>query len=137
AKCWCSFLLGLHDLGKFAETFQQLREDLRIALWPNKHIRMHNYSIRHDTLGWLLWRQFLRNELFDPNDEELQDFIDEGMNYWLAAVTGHHGWPPDDAQQPIKSHFRDFDKQAALSFCRDWLALLQPDLSLCSPHPWG
>ncbi len=45
AKCWCSFLLGLHDLGKFAETFQQLREDLRIALWPNKHIRKHNYSI--------------------------------------------------------------------------------------------
>ena len=134
AECWCSFLLGLHDLGKFAETFQQLREDLRIALWPNKHIRKHNYSIRHDTLGWLLWRQFLRNELFDPNDEELQDFIDEGMNYWLAAVTGHHGWPPDDAQQPIKSHFRDFDKQAALSFCRDWLALLQPDLSLLKQH---
>ncbi|WP_419621304.1 hypothetical protein, partial [Thiolapillus sp.] len=48
---------------------QRLREDLRIALWPDKHIRMHNYSIRHDTLGCLLWRQFLRNELFDPNDE--------------------------------------------------------------------
>ncbi|WP_419621305.1 HD domain-containing protein [Thiolapillus sp.] len=25
AKCWCSFLLGLHDLGKFAETFQHKR----------------------------------------------------------------------------------------------------------------
>ncbi len=24
---------------------KQLREDLRIALWPNKHIRKHNYSI--------------------------------------------------------------------------------------------
>ena len=132
ARCWCSFLLGLHDLGKFAETFQQLREDLRLAFWPDKRICKHRYSIRHDTLGWLLWQQFLRNELFDPNDEDLQDFIDEGMNYWLTAVTGHHGWPPDNSaqQERIKSHFRDFDQQSALSFCRNWQALIQPDLAL-------
>jgi len=28
------FLAGLHDLGKFAEAFQQLRPDLRQRFWP-------------------------------------------------------------------------------------------------------
>ena len=136
AKPWCVFLLGLHDLGKFAEAFQQLREDLRFAFWPDEKIRKRNYSVRHDALGWMLWRQFLRDELFDPSDEDLQDFIDEGMDYWLAAVTGHHGWPPDNSgyRERIKAHFRDFDQQAALAFCRDWQALIQPDLSELRQH---
>ena len=36
AKKWCVFLLGIHDLGKFAESFQQLRTDLRSELWPGE-----------------------------------------------------------------------------------------------------
>ncbi|HHH35964.1 MAG TPA: CRISPR-associated endonuclease Cas3'', partial [Gammaproteobacteria bacterium] len=136
AKRWCVFLLGLHDLGKFAESFQQLREDLRQRFWPDEKIRKRNYNIRHDALGWMLWRQFLCNELFDPADEDLQNFIDEGMDYWLAAVTGHHGWPPDNSSHNgrIKQHFRDFDKKAALSFCHEWQALVQPELSRLRQH---
>ena len=136
ATSWCVFLLGLHDLGKFAEAFQQLREDLRQQFWPDEKIRKRNYSIRHDALGWMLWQQFLRNELFDSEDEDLQDFINEGMDYWLTAVTGHHGWPPDDSGpgELIKSHFREFDKQAALAFSREWRALIQPDLSQLKQH---
>ncbi len=130
ARTWCVFLIGLHDLGKFAEAFQQLREDLRNAFWPHERIRKRHYSIRHDALGWLLWQQFLRTELFDPDDEDLQDFIDEGMNYWLAAVTGHHGWPPDTKENSgrIKTYFRDFDKKSALSFCQEWQNFIQPDM---------
>ncbi len=136
AERGCIFLLGLHDLGKFAESFQQLRPDLRQQFWPDEKIRKRNYSIRHDALGWMLWRDFLRDELFDPADDDFQDFIDEGMNYWLAAVTGHHGWPPDRSSrnEQIKRHFRDFDKQAALSFCQEWRAFVQPDLSRLRQH---
>jgi len=128
AKQWCVFLLGLHDLGKFAESFQQLREDLRLTFWPDEKIRNKHYSLRHDALGWLLWREFLGSELFD---EECQDFIEEAMDYWLAAVTGHHGWPPDvsDKRERLKSHFRDFDQQAALDFSWQWLELIGPALN--------
>ena len=131
AKTWCVFLLGLHDLGKFSETFQQLREDLRLTLWPDAMIRKRNYTTRHDVLGWLLWKQYLRNELFDPKDEDLQDIIDGSMDYWLAAVTGHHGWPPDHLGQSerIKSSFTDFDKEAALTFCGEWQVIIQPDMA--------
>ena len=136
SKKWCTYLAGVHDIGKFAETFQQLREDLRLKFWPDHIIRKHHYLTRHDTLGWLLWQQFLRNELFDPDDDEFQDFIDDGMNYWLAAVTGHHGWPPDDSNNnsKIKQYFRDFDKQAALTFCSQWQELIQPDTASLKQH---
>ncbi|MGV6859123.1 MAG: CRISPR-associated helicase Cas3', partial [bacterium] len=126
-RAWVIYLLGLHDLGKFAESFQQLREDLRLGFWPDEKIRNKDYSLRHDALGWLLWREFLGFELLD---EEFQDFIEEAMDYWLAAVTGHHGWPPDvsDKRERLKHHFRDFDQQAAFDFSRQWLELTGPDL---------
>ena len=129
AEIWCIFLLGLHDLGKFAETFQQLREDLRGIFWSHEKIRKRNYNIRHDALGWLLWRQFVSIRMFDNTDDIPPEFIEEGMDCWLAAVTGHHGWPPDKPDQRIKSHFRDFDQQAALDFCAEWRDLIRPDLA--------
>ena len=61
---WITFLLGLHDLGKFAESFQQLRPDLRELFWPEAPVKKTNYSIRHDTLGHMLWRECLRKHLF-------------------------------------------------------------------------
>ncbi len=128
ARTWCLFLLGLHDLGKFAESFQQLRPDLRQTLWPDEKIRKCNYSIRHDSLGWMLWRQFLGQQIFPEADEALRDWLEDGMPYWLAAVFGHHGWPPEDAER-IKRHFRDFDQQAAQAFFQQWRELIQPDFA--------
>ena len=39
ARAWLVFLLGIHDLGKFAETFQQIRPDLRQQFWPDESAR--------------------------------------------------------------------------------------------------
>ncbi len=136
ARSWCVFLIGLHDLGKFAESFQQLREDLRKTFWPDEKIRKKNYSTRHDTLGWWLWKQYLSKQLFGANDDAWQDFIEEGMDYWFAAVTGHHGWPPDSQsqQEKIKRHFRDFDREAALVFVREWQVMNPLDLEVLGSH---
>ncbi|WP_457676156.1 CRISPR-associated helicase Cas3' [Thiolapillus sp.] len=129
ARRWCVFLLGLHDLGKFAETFQQLRPDLRQKLWPDEKVRRRNYSIRHDSLGWMLWRQHLGRRVFPDADEALHDWLQDGMPCWLGAVFGHHGWPPEDGER-IKRHFRDFDQQAALAFFEQWRELIQPDFAV-------
>lgn len=48
---WLSFLLAIHDLGKFSDGFQNLRPDLLQAL-QGRGTRV-NYNERHDTLGWL------------------------------------------------------------------------------------
>ena len=123
AKRWIVFLLGLHDLGKFAETFQQQREDLRQRLWPDQEIRLRNYEVRHDSLGMILWDEALAFDLFpEAPDEALFDVLP----HWLAPVFGHHGEPPRK-KALLKNHFRNSDQQAALAFCREWLDLIRPD----------
>lgn len=125
-QTWLVFLLGIHDLGKFAETFQQLRPDLRQGFWPDLPIKRTNYSIRHDTLGDMLWSQYLCSQLFDKKQNEpLLEFASDTMSCWLNPVFGHHGWPPSK-HDGIKYHFVEPDQQAALTFVRDWQGLIQP-----------
>ncbi|MBV1932821.1 MAG: CRISPR-associated helicase Cas3' [Porticoccaceae bacterium] len=126
AVVWCVFLLGVHDLGKFAETFQQLRPDLRQQFWPAETISKKNYSIRHDSLGEMLWTQKLSSGLFSDAGLEVGDFVTDTLPCWLNPVFGHHGWPPS-AQERVKNHFVQHDQQAAQEFVQDWQNLIQPD----------
>lgn len=123
---WCVFLLGLHDLGKFAESFQQLRPDLRQHLWPDKVIKKKHYSIRHDSLGEMLWQCFLQYEWLEQSPE-CEDFLEDVIKYWLQPVFGHHGWPPNK-QGLLKDHFTDFDQNAALAYFNAWQGLIKPDI---------
>jgi CRISPR-associated endonuclease/helicase Cas3 len=90
---WIAFWLALHDLGKFTEAFQGQRADLFQTLrgrLPGK-----GYALRHDSLGWLLWQELVSAEVraeqwFGPDSDSYLD----GLDYWMRAVTGHHGQPP-------------------------------------------
>ena len=48
-----TFLLSLHDLGKFAEGFQNLRPEIFKPL--RGRVSQKDYTVRHDSLGNLLW----------------------------------------------------------------------------------
>lgn len=88
-----AFWLAFHDLGKFTEAFQGQRADLFQTLrgrFPGK-----TYTLRHDSLGWLLWQDLVSAEVktkqcFGPDSDSYLD----GLDYWMRAVTGHHGQPP-------------------------------------------
>src|SRR5262245_33242646 len=54
---WLSFLLAIHDVGKFSDGFQNLRPDLLQAL--QERATRVNYDERHDTLGWLFAQDYL------------------------------------------------------------------------------
>ena len=60
---WLNLLLALHDCGKFAESFQQLKPELRQHWWGE--ISKTNYDLRHDSLGFVLWEDedAIRKEL--------------------------------------------------------------------------
>src|SRR3990170_3221674 len=47
---WLTYLLAIHDVGKFADSFQNLRPDLMLALQGRK--AAVSYDERHDTLGY-------------------------------------------------------------------------------------
>lgn len=120
---WVTTLLAWHDLGKFAESFQQLEPALRTEWWGEAVIR--HYDLRHDSLGFLLWHGGggLRQDCESWFGDE--DFYIHFIQHWLPAVTGHHGTPPL-LDGRIKAHFRPADVQAARAFCGQLLEMFQP-----------
>lgn len=118
---WFCFCLMLHDLGKFARAFQNLVPDMSPQLVPYRGECV--YAMRHDSLGFLLWKQHLANRL---TNDCLSTAIPES---WLEIVCGHHGQPPIRLPRGWQQHFLLDDEQAAESYVRDLIAWWQPDLA--------
>lgn len=138
-SAWFVFLLALHDSGKFADSFQNLRPDLLHRLQQRESQR--DYSLRHDALGWMLWQHQLRNAfqnagLIVPPAASASLFAaasPKPINDWIAAMTGHHGQPPklpDDAMP--RHYFAASDLAAADAFLNDLIPLL---LGTARPFP--
>lgn len=105
------FFLALHDLGKFADSFQGLVGPIRTTL--GKTGSPPAYSVRHDSLGYILWsREFLFrrglemkfqgfavscNWLGIQGEPDLRR-LTELLNLFVQACTGHH---EDRLQKPI------------------------------------
>lgn len=100
-----AYMLALHDLGKFSESFQHLRPD--IALELRGATRARPYLVRHDSLG-----AKLAKALGDQADHAQQLY----ERHWAYAVTGHHGTPPRLDDRPIGRYFADADIAAARQY---------------------
>ncbi len=129
---WMTLFLALHDLGKFADSFQNLCPDLLEQLQHRTSKRA--YAERHDTLGYILWNQQVRAALQEsgilPADgrsrRQQPDIVSADL--WARAVTGHHGQPP----KMISPVFRDFfeepqDVDAAIDFVTEVAGFLMPE----------
>lgn len=95
---WVVYLLVLHDIGKFAVTFQVLRPDLLKRLQQRSTDKTSRE--RHDTLGYLLWQEKIKPHLQQAGAlpvATLRRSVPAGIqaaDIWMAAMTGHHGTPP-------------------------------------------
>ena len=78
------FLLALHDLGKFSETFQNCRPDLLKALQGRESRR--DYPIRHDTLGFSLWRDDLYKRLTNRPRERRARGTNQSLDDRMAMI---------------------------------------------------
>ena len=121
------FLLALHDLGKFAEGFQNLRPDLLKSL-QGKTSRK-GYELRHDTSGFLLWTERIRSLLEEedilpqaPNSRRRRR--ETGYDVWMRTIAGHHGEPPKEEDGHLRDFFTQQDIEAAELFACDASALL-------------
>lgn len=100
---WLSFLMSLHDIGKFSNGFQQKRPDIQKQL---RGIRTNSGGEqRHDALGYVLADSYLLSWL--KQEEESEKIL---LRPWLAAVMGHHGKPPryeshSEKKRVIRNHF--------------------------------
>ncbi len=126
ARSLAVWLIGLHDIGKFAESFQYLRPELRERFFPDIAAQRKSYDIRHDQLGHILWSEKLRRELagtLPPSDARA---VIEVLDVWMLSVTGHHGSPPAVEASSIGSYFHPVDITAATSFLHEWTDLVNP-----------
>lgn len=117
---WATYFLSLHDLGKFSESFQGLQEKI-FTLLQQKN-RKKEYEVRHDSLGFILWRSKIADSfcsfLLDSHEERQVD-IDYWMDFsevWARSFIGHHGQPPKYNNRPISRYFAQDDIEAANQF---------------------
>lgn len=113
---WFAFWFSVHDLGKFAISFQGQVPELIWALQGDLPSSLGLPDVRHDSLGMWLW------------DEDIQPVVQQccwfgsdpdifvGLQYWVRAVMGHHGQPPIEQRRSVGTHFRGRDRAAAGAF---------------------
>ncbi len=96
---WLMLFLALHDVGKFSEGFQNLRSDLFLKLQGRSSGK--SYSVRHDSLGYLIWKKRLWDVVWtkgflglDSPENEKRSW-ERTFDCFAQAVTGHHGKPPE------------------------------------------
>lgn len=131
------FLLGLHDLGKFARAFQGLARPEGVELAPT--IERLAYTERHDRLGALLWQSCWIDWLQDGTlrwpdqglDRKARRQLSETLRVTLAPMFGHHGQPVEAGQLEPSEFFGHDDSasdiEAARQFIADWAGLIDID----------
>ncbi len=122
------FLL-LHDVGKFARQFQNLKPELLLSL---RGLQVETAYVRHDILGALCWSKIIRPYCVERRLFGLKSStgrrVEENApaDYWVRTAIGHHGRPVEgkDARGPLNNYFESGDQQAVLDFfnaCRELL----------------
>ncbi|BAU57409.1 CRISPR-associated helicase Cas3 [Halorhodospira halochloris] len=128
------FSLALHDLGKFARSFQSLAAIDGVDLVePDPR---YVYRSRHDALALAYWKHYGQECLRNP--ETGNEWLDapseltgrQSLAFWLSVAFGHHGKPVDMEKAALDLAFSPEDKAAAWGFVEDAAALLEPSF----PH---
>ena len=128
------FFAGLHDIGKFAVPFQNLRPDVLKLLADRVSVKPYHH--RHDVMGVEAWSGFLIDEWlgkgwFDLDGRSLdRDDFGDIIKNWADASGGHHGRPPERppySKYLLNEWFEPQDKEALLSYAIDLAGLFSVD----------
>ncbi|MCY4643202.1 MAG: CRISPR-associated helicase Cas3' [Bacteriovoracales bacterium] len=125
---YASFFLALHDIGKFAESFQNLNPDIFRILKEKSSVR--TYRTRHDSLGWRLWKDHLKKQFQVKGIIPLvegsrrRQAIETPIDFWIKAMVGHHGQPPEDIfPRRMDDDFNGKDLSAVSQFLEDLIPI--------------
>ena len=128
---WFTFLVSLHDIGKFATGFQCLNPAIRMHLKGcSDSSNSRSSGTRHDTLGYQLWKTKLRHQFIsDSTTSKRKSAVSQPIDVWMAAMVGHHGKPPQSTTRHML--YDDFneptDYDAASQFIEDVSSFLLPN----------
>ena len=131
---------AMHDLGKLSPSFQEKVPEVARALRQNAPASPIPNDVRHDSLGWALWKHKTHQTL------GLDVQTANKAHIWIQCATGHHGQPPalyDKGRLPIRveRYFTDEGMQAAVEWAEFVTNLFDPpwkigELSKLKPSSW-
>lgn len=139
-----TFLLAIHDLGKFSQSFQALANpDSELLKRPDPTFS-YDFPGGHAALGMLLWK---RSSVFRDNQVEacgwpepgpLPKFARRSLAAMLETTFGHHGQPVITIGAGVENDFMADDEQAACEFAMEVARLIQPEwpVSLMGDEVW-
>ena len=132
ARGWVVRLAALHDLGKFALSFQGLNCEWWDK-WSGGSANPPRYLHRHDALARVL---------LDDDNDRFQAALGPDIPLspwapWLLASTSHHGRPVDVPASALSDDFPPEVLAAAVAFTRDVFQVLGPYEAEAHPtaHP--
>ncbi|HTO15363.1 MAG TPA: CRISPR-associated helicase Cas3' [Edaphocola sp.] len=114
------FFLAIHDIGKFAESFQNLKPGILQKLHkPSNKV----YTNRHDTMGCYAWDKILKQS---PKIKGLSSEEKRFLNIWIRFSVGHHG-KPVKAEKKCALDFSQRDKQATIDWFNECYCFFEVD----------
>ncbi len=122
------FFLALHDLGKFSESFQNIKPELLKQLQGIEKSFKHPYSKQyfgHDSIGFLLWRE----RVLDQISEQYQLNSKENkrwkliLTWFMQASNGHHGLPVKITNKCLSDYCNEIDTQSISEFVKEIILL--------------
>jgi len=141
-----SFIVSLHDIGKFASAFQALAPcqfpDLII---PHSRKVYDARQFRHDRLGFYFWWEISNeNPLGLAGYEQMGDrergAVMDTLNVLMDCSLGHHGQPVDssDIKKVKKFYSESQNLDAVKAFSTEMVQLFTPELpmELCQSVEW-
>lgn len=135
------FLIGLHDLGKFAASFQGLYQ-ANDGFLISVDQQSYPYDKRHDALGWCFYQNGFANDRFCIANKSQKRRIKSALTTLFNSVLGHHGTPIQPEDKPV--NFKDLSAvgvkyqneitpenlQAANKWITDLQALFEVDMPI-------
>lgn len=97
------FLIALHDLGKFAASFQGLYQPTDDNFLVKVNKELYPYDKKHDALGYCFYRNALLNDCFIQTDKKTKSQLKAGLTILFDCVLGHHGKPIRPEDKPVSA----------------------------------
>ncbi|NRN30692.1 CRISPR-associated helicase Cas3' [Photorhabdus heterorhabditis] len=128
-----SFVLALHDIGKFASAFQRLFSHQAVGLFQPYCLKKYNGRyFGHARLGLYFWEN-IKTKLLKRlvniegiEQGEQQEMLDTLMVF-MDCVLGHHGQPIDKTDYKVIKRFTEpHNFNAVTLFAHHLIELLQP-----------
>ncbi len=133
-----TYLLAIHDLGKFSQSFQALADPATGQIKRPDFTFSYDCSGGHAALGLLLWK---RSPPFQEKRVAVCGWSEEkaprrvarrSLEAMLETIFGHHGQPIDTGWLSTEDYFLPEDENAACEFAIEAARLIQPEWPVSS-----